>query len=241
MSIRIRRFTGLTILELLVSVSVITMLAALLLPAVLQGRAVARRTACQANLRQWLLAVHMYADAHDGRLPRRGQGVQPTTVLHRQADWFNALPPIMHSEPYVQLVQQLPSPRARLNGVWICPEAIEPEEETYQRAQAYFPYGMNMTLSTWLSPQPDHIERVGPKQTLVFMADSKGPFCSVLPSAADYRPMDRHFGTVNLAFLDGRVEPFVGEDIGNGTEDPPLRPDIRWFPPNSVWKGPPIQ
>jgi competence protein ComGC len=53
MSIRIRRSAGLTILEMLTSISVITLLAGLLLPAILQGRAVARRTACQSNLRQW--------------------------------------------------------------------------------------------------------------------------------------------------------------------------------------------
>jgi type II secretory pathway pseudopilin PulG len=83
MNVQVRRFAGLTILELLVSVSVITMLAALLLPAVLQGRAVARRTACQSNLRQWLLAVHMYADVQDGRLPCVQLAATPACALRR--------------------------------------------------------------------------------------------------------------------------------------------------------------
>jgi hypothetical protein len=124
----------------------------------------------------------MYADAHDGRLPRRGQGVQPTTVLHRQNDWFNALPPLMDGQPYVQLLQQSQRPRAGLNSVWICPEAIAPEDGLHLRASAFFPYGMNMALSTWLAPQPDHIDRIGPKQTMVFMADSMGPmlFCAAI-------------------------------------------------------------
>jgi prepilin-type processing-associated H-X9-DG protein len=97
---------------------------------------------------------------------------------------------------------------------------------------------MNMALSTWYSPRPDHIERVGPTQTMVFMADGLGPFCAVLPSSKAYSPVDRHFGTVNIAFLDGHVESFVGEDVGVGIGDPE-RPDVRWFPPNSRWGGPP--
>src|SRR5262245_64952462 len=94
---------GLTILELLVTVTILTLLAALLLPAVLQARAAARRTTCINNLRQWALAVHLYADTHEGRLPYRGQGIQPTVQLNRPDDWFNALPPLMENTLYSEL------------------------------------------------------------------------------------------------------------------------------------------
>jgi prepilin-type processing-associated H-X9-DG protein len=175
----------------------------------------------------------LYADAHDGRLPRRGQGIQPTTVLHRPQDWFNALPPLMDSVPYLELTQKSIRPRGGESSVWICPEA----EDTDQ--VAFFSYGMNMALSTWLAPKPDHIERVGPQQTMVFMADGKGPFCSILPRAQPYSPLARHIGgTVNIAFLDGHVAAFDGAEVGCGTGDPE-RPDIRWVPPNAIWTGPP--
>jgi prepilin-type processing-associated H-X9-DG protein len=229
-----RRY-GLTILELLASVSVITLLSGLLLPAVLEARAAARRAACQSNLRQWTLAVQQYADLHAGRLPRRGQGILPTWVLNRPEDWFNALPPLMDGEPYIELVRKSQRPRAGTNSVWICPEAVEP---TRSLTSPFFPYGMNMALSTWLARRPDHIDRVGPQQTMVFMADGLGPYCSLLPSAKAYSPVDRHSGAVNIAFLDGRVESIAGEEIGVGVGDP-RRPDIRWFPPNSKWSGPP--
>src|SRR6188474_2278633 len=93
--------TGFTLLELLVTVSIIALLAALLLPAVIQSRAATRRTACLSNLRQWALAVRMYSDAHHGRLPYRGQGIQPTSQLASPDDWFNALPVYVESAPYI--------------------------------------------------------------------------------------------------------------------------------------------
>jgi prepilin-type processing-associated H-X9-DG protein len=71
------------------------------------------------------------------------------------------------------------------------------------------------------------------------MADGLGSHCSVLPRAAAYSPIARHVGgTVNIAFLDGRVEAFLGDEVGCGIGDPE-RPDIRWHPPNSKWTGPP--
>src|SRR4051812_35813417 len=102
---RVNCHSGFTLLELLVSVSIISMLAAILLPAILQARASTRRTGCLSNLRQWTLAVRMYTDAHHGRLPYRGQGVQPTTRLDAMDDWINAIPQFAESTPYIDLVQ----------------------------------------------------------------------------------------------------------------------------------------
>jgi prepilin-type processing-associated H-X9-DG protein len=224
---------------LLVSVSVITLLAGLLLPAVLQARATARRAVCQSNLKQWSLAVRLYADIHEGRLPYRGQGIQPTSLVTRPDDWFNALPPLMELAPYAELAAHREKPQPGQWSVWICPEAegIDPINSTDQ--PTFFAYGMNMALSTPYNGRPDHIEKVGPTQTMVYMADGLGPFCSVLPSTQLYSPIARHAGTtVNIAFLDGHVESYLGEKVGCGTGDPE-RPDIRWFPPNSKWPGPP--
>lgn len=61
---------GFTLLELLVVLAVITILAALLLPALMRGKASAGRVACINNLRQLALAWQMYAqDANDRLVP----------------------------------------------------------------------------------------------------------------------------------------------------------------------------
>jgi prepilin-type N-terminal cleavage/methylation domain-containing protein/prepilin-type processing-associated H-X9-DG protein len=226
------RRRGLTLVELLVVVAIIGMLVAMLLPAVQQARASARRVTCQSNLKQWALAVQYYADTYRGMLPRRGDGIQPTTDLNRPQDWFNALPALIENQPYMVLLQQNMVPAAGDHSIWICPSAIQTPGQ-----QTFFAYGMNMWLSTWFAPNPDNIDKVGPRTTMVFMADAPGPYCSVLPSALPYSPIARHEGVVNISFLDGHVTGFAGPDVGCGIGDP-LRPDVRWVVPNSPWPGP---
>src|SRR5262249_44266740 len=157
-----------------------------LLPAIQQSRGAARRAACQSNLRQWALAMQNYAEVHGGCLPYRGQGIQPTTTLDRAADWFNALPPYLESEPYFHLVNRPQTPKVGDRSVWVCPEAEEPQQIGQK---GYFSYGMNMALSVHSANVADHIDRVGPTHTMVFMADGPGAFCAVIPDAAPYSPI----------------------------------------------------
>src|SRR5262245_7070056 len=60
---------GMSLIELLVVVAIIGALVALLLPAVGTARESARRTQCLNNLRQMIIAAHIFADKHAGSYP----------------------------------------------------------------------------------------------------------------------------------------------------------------------------
>lgn len=60
---------GFTLIELLAVIGILALLAALLLPALASAKAKVRRASCLSNLRQIGIAIHLYADDHDGSIP----------------------------------------------------------------------------------------------------------------------------------------------------------------------------
>jgi prepilin-type N-terminal cleavage/methylation domain-containing protein len=60
---------GFTLIELLVVLAIIAVLASLLLPALAGGKERAKRAACKNNLRQLIIATHLYATDQQEKLP----------------------------------------------------------------------------------------------------------------------------------------------------------------------------
>jgi len=88
---RDRSRSGFSLIELLVGVFVISLLIALIFPAIQQSRETARRTQCTNNLKQLGLAIHSYHDAN-GMFPiHQGYGVE-------QARFWGAFPLLL---PYL--------------------------------------------------------------------------------------------------------------------------------------------
>lgn len=63
------RPSGFTMIELLVTISIIVVLAALLLPAITAARNMSKRVACTSNLRQLGMAYTAYASDNQGLMP----------------------------------------------------------------------------------------------------------------------------------------------------------------------------
>src|SRR5258708_32281409 len=85
------RFTvAFTLIELLVVIDIIGSLASLIMPAFSRARAKANDTKCISNLRQIGIALSIYADEYQGRLPfaerQPTKPVNATNILPRIVD-----------------------------------------------------------------------------------------------------------------------------------------------------------
>jgi len=70
--LRARKSRGFTLIELLVVIAIIAVLLAIIMPAMRKIKEVARETACKSNLRNVGLAVQMYLDDYDRKIPDTG-------------------------------------------------------------------------------------------------------------------------------------------------------------------------
>jgi prepilin-type N-terminal cleavage/methylation domain-containing protein len=66
---RVLRLQAFTLIELLVVIAIIAILAALLLPALVSAKERARRAACKSNVRQFIVAAHLYGGDYTDKLP----------------------------------------------------------------------------------------------------------------------------------------------------------------------------
>lgn len=208
---RLLRYTetsGFTLIELLVVIAIIAVLAAILFPVFAQAREKARQTACASNMRQMGLAVLMYTQDYDERLP-----LAATVTDAGFLNWHDL------ADPYVRNKQ-----------IWICPSSNEPIRDIYGKPVCH--YGFNtFYLNENVVPANIYSLNNAPGVSLgvvsapshcVLMTDNRGIdgripanhlSTYVLPPSqpdADYwgRPDMRHTGGGVVGLLDGHVKWF---------------------------------
>jgi prepilin-type N-terminal cleavage/methylation domain-containing protein/prepilin-type processing-associated H-X9-DG protein len=224
-----------TLIELLVVVAIIGVLASLLLPALGRAKARAHQLSCVNRMRQWTLALTMYAAETEDRLPRESF-IPGGTVLNLWAQvrhplagdvWYNALPRLIDQPEAAEFAPSSVRGDFYLRDRLIhCPSAAFPAGAAKDPV-TYFSMAMNSKLARPSSPGVVLLGSVvRPSSTVAFL-DNRLPDEPKVhpgqidqdlgqPSAYASRFVTRHRAQGTLSFLDGHVESKAGPEVVEG-------------------------
>jgi prepilin-type N-terminal cleavage/methylation domain-containing protein/prepilin-type processing-associated H-X9-DG protein len=211
---------GFTLIEILVTIAIIAILAAILFPVFARARENARRASCMSNLKQIGLGMMMYVQDYDGKYFYRTYGSGgPGSTTGVVSTWYPATGLQWLLKPYIQNTQ-----------VFICP--------SFGKNQVAYGYNYN-AATTQMTESSIEL----PSQMLAFVDDQFNGYVAYIPSPASTgswysnfckvvdspdgcadasdRFYGRHLGGVNVAFMDGHAKWLTVTAVyNNGNPDP---------------------
>lgn len=195
---------GFTLIEVLTVVAVVSVLMAVLLPAIGKARGTVRSSTCLARLRQWGLGTHLYASDAMGWLPADGA---PNGWSTANA-WYADLPPMLGMPPYhAEGAWRTNATAALGHPLWFCPS-----NPRRSNGHLLFHYALNRFVNgSGRDSRRRRLEDVGEPSRVVWLFDN-GQRAAVAGPGNLHRTL--HRGAANLLMLDGGVRRHTGSATG---------------------------
>jgi len=195
------RKLGFTLIEVMVSVSVIALLVAITMPSFKEARRISRKIKCQHNLKQIGIAVHNYLVQNNERFP----------LLARMPSWEQGAAAAAHPprRPYVPIHQGLKRELGGKSEVFECPadQVTKIPEEIWLAVRASRYYDAEGTSYEW----EDELSglRLGFRKVAGVLQDLVEPLHGDMWMAFDFEAFhggDSRRGSHNVLYVDLRVQ-----------------------------------
>lgn len=217
-----RECQAFTLVELLVVIAIIAILIGLLLPVVQRVRAAASRAQCLSQQKQLGLAILMYTDDNDGRLPMNTHDVAP------EESWVFLLLPYIENVSSVRVCPNDPQRTKRIqnrgtsyawNGYVGEPTKSQPGKvNNYRQIQATSRFIFLMENSdTTGADEPYEGDHVHSYNWFKSSNIAAGKVYSAI--CAEIQPK-RHLETANYLYADGHAETLTDQKIRQWAAEP---------------------
>jgi prepilin-type N-terminal cleavage/methylation domain-containing protein/prepilin-type processing-associated H-X9-DG protein len=212
-----------TLIELLITITVIAIIASLAVPGMAKAKSKVRSIQCINNLKQWGLGVQLYAADHDDYLPEEGTAAPGIGVL--RIGWYVTLPRELGLPPYYEMAWRtnadLPLPRS----IFLCPA-------NSRRAtnNNLFHYCLNEHVDgTGTRDRPIKVGSISAPAQLVYLFDN-GRRAAVAQQNNVHTNL--HANGAHFLFVDGHSAHFRNIAYWNftGNRGRTNNPDLLWIP-----------
>ncbi|RYG69850.1 DUF1559 domain-containing protein [bacterium] len=193
MNQRLSQFRAFTLVELLVSIAVLSLLAALSLAVFGRVREMGRRTQCTSNLANIGRALSMYAADYDSVLP-----LAADPMIHFEGCNYWCIPELTVVSASLPLLPEALQPYTRSRQIWHCPSDkgnVVIEFPYYPYPSTYEKYGMSYTYQVIPAFRKKHIGEIAGPSSIVWDTGYRWHGGKEVP---DWR--------INVLFEDGHVK-----------------------------------